>query len=124
MQGFIEIQLLDPILEYLPRCPVDSKILQRNTEFVACPLCGARICTEPCAEDLAENNRSCPRCKKYKFGPFRPLLSNMKFIRKLESLRTENKISESVYLKLREEYVSKIRDLTATVVPHETSEHD
>ncbi len=115
-EGFVELQLLGPILEYVPRCPIDSKRLDKSVDFIACPTCGVRICVVPCAEELAENDKNCPSCRSYKFGAFRDLLSNMKYLRNLEVLKTGKKITEAVYYKLREEYHSRIKELTGTVV--------
>lgn len=106
----IVLEILEPALEYVRKCPVDSRVVDDTFPTLSCPLCGTTICMFPCVEKLASKNKKCPTCKKFEMSRLTEIVQNTKYLAKLEELKAAGGVSDPVYYKLRLEYESKNQD--------------
>ena len=106
----IVVEILKPALEFVQKCPVDSKVIDDSFPTLRCAVCGKIFCMFPCAEKLALKNKKCPACKKFEMGRLAEIVRNSAYLVKLEGLKTAGAVSGSIYNKLKLEYEAKSRD--------------
>jgi hypothetical protein len=111
----IVLEILEPALGLVQRCPVDSKIIDGTFETLSCPVCETVFCTFPCIEKLASRNKKCPVCKKFEMSRLVEVIKNITYRARLEDLKASRRVSGEVYDKLRLEYEIRQRDAIAEV---------
>jgi hypothetical protein len=109
-EDMIVLEILEPALRFVPKCPVDSKVIDDTFPTLKCPVCGTPICMFPCVENLASRKKKCPACKKFEMSRLTEIVRNAKFRTNLEELKAKGGVSDSVYEKLKLEYESRNRD--------------
>lgn len=111
----IVLEILEPALESVQRCPVDSKVIDGTFQTLSCPVCETAFCTFPCAEKLASRGKRCPVCKEFEMSKLAEIIQNITYTARLEDLRISRRVSDQVYDKLRLEYEIRQRDAMARV---------
>jgi len=106
----IVLEVLKRALEFVEKCPVDSKVIDDSFPTLRCPACGTPFCMFPCAEKLALKNKKCPTCKRFEMGRLREIVRNSSYLEKLEELKATDAVSSSIYNKLKLEYEARSRD--------------
>lgn len=101
------LEILAPALDFVQRCPVDSKVIDDGTPAIACPVCGKVFCLFPCAEMLSSKNKKCPACKKFEMNKLSEIVQNAMHLAKLEELNATGRVGAPIYGKLKSEYESK-----------------
>lgn len=114
-EGKIALEILEPALGFVQRCPVDSRVIDGTFSTLGCPICGAVFCTFPCVDKLASRNRKCPVCKRFEMRGLDGMLKNLIYRTKLEELKSTRRVSDQVYQKLRREYEAKHEEIVARV---------
>ena len=111
----IVLEILEPALGLVQRCPVDSKIIDGTFQTLRCPICETAFCTFPCIEKLASRNKKCPVCKKFEMSRLAETIQNITYRARLEELKVSQRVGDQVYDKLRLEYEIRQRDAIARV---------
>ena len=111
----IVLEILEPALGLVQRCPVDSKIIDGTFQTLRCPICETAFCIFPCIEKLASRNKKCPVCKKFEMSRLAEIIKNVTYRARLEELKVSQRVSDQVYDKLRFEYEIRQRDAIAQV---------
>jgi hypothetical protein len=111
----IVLEILEPALGLVQRCPVDSKIIDGTFETLSCPVCETAFCTFPCIEKLASRNKKCPVCKEFEMSRLAEIIKNVTYRARLEELKVSQRVSDQVYDKLRLEYEIRQRDAITQV---------
>jgi hypothetical protein len=114
-QNEIRLEILEPALAFVRRCPLDSRVIDGTFPTLKCPVCGATYCVFPCAEKLVAKDKKCPVCKQYQMHGMMELVRSTSRLTKLEEVRTAGGVSEPVYQKLKREYERR-RQETLTIV--------
>ena len=113
----IVLDILEPALEYVQKCTVDSRVIDGTFPSLSCPVCGILLCMFPCAETLASKNKKCPSCKRSEMNVLTEIVRNTKYRLKLEELKAAGMVSDAIYDKLRLEYDRKNREAVGRVYP-------
>ena len=111
----VVLAILEPALQFVQKCPVDSKIIDRTFPTMSCPICGTAYCMSPCVEKLATKNKKCPTCKKFEMNKLVEIIQNITYRARLEELKASRRVSDHVYDKLRVEYETRQREAVARV---------
>ena len=111
----IALEILEPALQLVQRCPVDSKIIDGTFQTLACPVCETSFCAFPCAEKLTSRSKKCPVCKKFEMSKLAEIVQNITYRARLEDLKASRRVSDQIYDKLRVEYETRQRDAVARV---------
>ena len=111
----IVLEILEPALGLVQRCPVDSKIIDGTFQTLRCPICETAFCIFPCIEKLASRNKKCPVCKKFEMSRLAEIIQNITYRARLEELKVSQRVGDQVYDKLRLEYEIRQRDAIARV---------
>jgi hypothetical protein len=106
----IVLEILKPALDFVQKCPVDSKVIDDSFPTLKCPVCGTAFCMFPCAEKLALKSKKCPTCKKFEMSGLAEIVRNAAYVVKLEELKSRGAVSDSTYKKLKLEYENRSRD--------------
>jgi predicted RNA-binding Zn-ribbon protein involved in translation (DUF1610 family) len=111
----VVLEILEQALQFVQKCPVDSRIIDHTFPTLACPICGTAYCMSPCAERLVSKNKKCPKCKKFEMSRLAEIIQNTTYRARLEELKVSQRASDRVYDKLRLEYEVRQRDAIARI---------